>query len=37
MFWEYVTDMSFVIFMIIGSIVALMFVYTRRASKKRAR
>ncbi|WP_353050260.1 EYxxD motif small membrane protein [Bacillus sp. ISL-47] len=37
MFWEYVMDMSFVIIALIGSIVALLYVYIRRTKKGRAR
>ena len=37
MFWEYLTDMSFVLIALIGSIVALLFVYIRKSSKRRAR
>ncbi|WP_345774251.1 EYxxD motif small membrane protein [Cytobacillus sp. S13-E01] len=34
MFWEYLTDMSFVLIALIGSIIAISFVYIR---KKRVR
>lgn len=37
MFWEYLIDMSFVWIALIGSIIALLFVYTRRSNKRRAR
>lgn len=37
MFWEYVTDTVFVVFMIIGGIVALYYVYARKANKRRAK
>ena len=37
MFWEYVTDVSFVWIAIVGSIIALLLVYTRGVSKRRAR
>ncbi|MEK3817915.1 MULTISPECIES: EYxxD motif small membrane protein [Bacillaceae] len=37
MFWEYVMDMTFVLAAIIGSIVALLFVYIRKTKKGRAR
>ncbi|MEH7444301.1 EYxxD motif small membrane protein [Bacillus sp. JJ1122] len=37
MFWEYVTDMSFVWIAIVGSIIALLLVYTRGVNKRRAR
>ncbi|MEH7491083.1 EYxxD motif small membrane protein [Neobacillus niacini] len=37
MFWEYLLDMSFVIISLIGGIVALLFVFIRRSSRKRAR
>lgn len=37
MFWEYVTDLSFVLIAVIGSIVALLYVYIRRTKKGRAR
>ncbi len=36
MFMEYITDMSFVMAMIIGSVIAILFVYVRRSKKKRA-
>ncbi|WP_338752961.1 EYxxD motif small membrane protein [Bacillus sp. FJAT-52991] len=36
MFMEYVTDVSFVMAMIIGSVIAILFVYVRRSKKKRA-
>ncbi|MFC5733363.1 EYxxD motif small membrane protein [Cytobacillus gottheilii] len=35
MFWEYLTDMSFVLIAIIGSIIALLFVFIRNIRKKR--
>jgi hypothetical protein len=37
MFWEYLLDMSFVLISLIGSIVALLFVFIRRSKRKRAR
>ncbi|WP_342456742.1 EYxxD motif small membrane protein [Bacillus methanolicus] len=37
MFLEYVMDMSFVLITLIGSIVALLFVYVRKTKKKRVR
>ncbi|WP_349292648.1 EYxxD motif small membrane protein [Bacillus methanolicus] len=37
MFLEYVMDMSFVLIALIGSIVALLFVYVRKTNKKRIR
>ncbi|MEH7438831.1 EYxxD motif small membrane protein [Neobacillus drentensis] len=37
MFWEYVSHMSFVLIVIIGSIVALLYTYMRRSNKRRAR
>ncbi|MEH7883611.1 MAG: EYxxD motif small membrane protein [Mesobacillus sp.] len=37
MFWEYVTDMSFVWIALVGSIIALLLVYTRGVNKRRAR
>ncbi|WP_373561643.1 MULTISPECIES: EYxxD motif small membrane protein [Bacillaceae] len=37
MFWEYLTDMSFILIAIIGSIVALLYTFIRRTSKRRAR
>ncbi|MFB5197929.1 EYxxD motif small membrane protein [Neobacillus sp. KR4-4] len=37
MFLEYLTDMSFVLIAIIGSIVALLYTFIRRTSKRRAR
>ncbi|MFC0414867.1 EYxxD motif small membrane protein [Cytobacillus solani] len=36
MFWEYLTDMSFVLIALIGSIVALLFVFIRKSNKGRA-
>ncbi|MBM7650179.1 hypothetical protein JOC78_003163 [Bacillus ectoiniformans] len=36
MFMEYVTDMSFVLIALIGSIVALLFVYVKRSKRRRA-
>lgn len=36
MFWEYLTDMSFVLIALIGSIVALLFVFIRNSNKRRA-
>ncbi|WP_373886062.1 EYxxD motif small membrane protein [Cytobacillus gottheilii] len=35
MFWEYLTDMSFVLVAVIGSIIALLFVFVRKIRKKR--
>ncbi|WP_342780885.1 EYxxD motif small membrane protein [Bacillus marasmi] len=35
MFYEYITDMSFVIITLIGSIIALYYVYGRKANKGR--
>jgi len=35
MFMEYVTDMSFVLITLIGSIVALLYVYIRRSKNRR--
>ncbi|WP_407691446.1 EYxxD motif small membrane protein [Robertmurraya mangrovi] len=37
MFWEYVSDMSFVLITLIGSIVALLFVYIKKSNRRRAR
>jgi hypothetical protein len=37
MFWEYLADMSFVLIALIGSIVALIYAFIRRSSKRRAR
>ncbi|MEH7073001.1 EYxxD motif small membrane protein [Neobacillus drentensis] len=37
MFLEYLTDMSFVIIAIIGSIVALLYAFIRRTGKRGAR
>ncbi|MFB3165159.1 EYxxD motif small membrane protein [Neobacillus sp. 179-J 1A1 HS] len=37
MFWEYLLDMSFVLISLIGSIVALLFVFIRRSNRRRAR
>lgn len=37
MFWEYITDMSFVLTAIIGSIVAISFAFIKKTKKKRAR
>jgi len=34
MFWEYVSDMSFVLITLIGSIVALLFVYIKKSGKR---
>jgi hypothetical protein len=34
MFWEYVSDMSFVLIALIGSIVALLFVYIKKSRKR---
>ncbi|WP_332066905.1 EYxxD motif small membrane protein [Bacillus sp. KH172YL63] len=37
MFWEYLTDMSYVLFSLIGGIVAITYVYVRKSRKRRAR
>ncbi len=37
MFWEYIMDVSFVWIALVGSIIALLLVYMKRASKRRAR
>ncbi|WP_349293094.1 EYxxD motif small membrane protein [Cytobacillus spongiae] len=37
MFLEYISDMSFVLITLIGSIVAILFVYFRKSNRKRAR
>ncbi|WP_410489324.1 EYxxD motif small membrane protein [Bacillus sp. DTU_2020_1000418_1_SI_GHA_SEK_038] len=37
MFLEYLTDMSFVLIILIGSIIALVYSYMRRSKKRRAR
>ncbi|WP_331280775.1 EYxxD motif small membrane protein [Bacillus sp. UNC41MFS5] len=37
MYWEYLTDMSFVLIAIIGSILALLYTFIRRTSKRRTR
>ncbi|WP_343798591.1 EYxxD motif small membrane protein [Bacillus carboniphilus] len=34
MFWEYLTDMSFVLITVIGGIVALAYVYIHKSRKK---
>ncbi|WP_442597745.1 EYxxD motif small membrane protein [Neobacillus sp. D3-1R] len=36
MFWEYISDMSFVLISLIGGIVAISYVYIRK-SRRRAR
>ncbi|WP_337189724.1 EYxxD motif small membrane protein [Bacillus dakarensis] len=35
MFWEYVSDLSFVLIILIGSIVALLYAYMKRTNKRR--
>ncbi|MFD2683052.1 EYxxD motif small membrane protein [Bacillus seohaeanensis] len=37
MFWEYLTDMSYVLISLIGSIIAIFYVYIRKSKKRRAR
>ncbi|MDQ0414958.1 MULTISPECIES: EYxxD motif small membrane protein [Mesobacillus] len=37
MFWEYIIDVSFVWIALIGSIIAILFVYIKSSSKRRAR
>ncbi|WP_419160581.1 EYxxD motif small membrane protein [Rossellomorea sp. BNER] len=37
MFWEYITDMSYVLLSLIGGIVAIAYVYFRKSKKRRAR
>ena len=37
MFWEYLTDMSYVLFSLIGGIVAIAYVYVRKSRKRRVR
>ncbi|WP_328586482.1 EYxxD motif small membrane protein [Bacillus massilinigeriensis] len=37
MFLEYVTDMSFVLISLIGSIIAILFVYVKKVNKRRVR
>ncbi|WP_374703386.1 EYxxD motif small membrane protein [Bacillus sp. V3-13] len=37
MFLEYISDVLFVLITLIGSIVALVYVYVRKTNKKRAR
>jgi hypothetical protein len=37
MFWEYVTDMSFVLIILIGSLVALFFAYMKKSNRKHVR
>ncbi len=37
MFWEYVMDMSFVLIALIGSIVAILYVFIRKTKKGRVR
>lgn len=34
MFWEYVTDMTFVLVMLIGSLVALFYAYMKRSTTR---
>lgn len=35
MFWEYVSDMSFVLIILIGSIVALLFAFMKKSRRAR--
>ncbi|WP_409970704.1 EYxxD motif small membrane protein [Bacillus sp. Bva_UNVM-123] len=37
MFWEYFSDMSFVLIILIGGIVALLYAFLRKSRKGRAR
>ncbi|MEH7342898.1 EYxxD motif small membrane protein [Bacillus sp. JJ1532] len=37
MFLEYLTDMSFVLIILVGSIIALLFAFMRKSRKRRAR
>lgn len=37
MFMEYLTDMSFVLIILVGSIIALLYAFMRRTKRKRAR
>ncbi|WP_353049937.1 EYxxD motif small membrane protein [Bacillus sp. ISL-35] len=37
MFWEYIMDVSFVWIALVGSIIALLLVYMKGSSKRRAR
>ncbi|WP_331457198.1 EYxxD motif small membrane protein [Bacillus sp. FJAT-29937] len=37
MFLEYLTDMSFVLIIVVGSIIALLFAFMRKSRKRRAR
>ncbi|WP_374058372.1 EYxxD motif small membrane protein [Bacillus aquiflavi] len=37
MLYEYISDMSFVLITLIGSIIALLYVFIRKVYKKRAR
>jgi hypothetical protein len=37
LFWEYLTDMSYVLFSLIGGIVAIAYVYIRKSRKRRVR
>ncbi|WP_346764061.1 EYxxD motif small membrane protein [Bacillus sp. BHET2] len=37
MFWEYLTDMSYVLFSLIGGIIAIAYVYVRKSRKRRVR
>ncbi|MBM7587569.1 putative neuraminidase [Bacillus pakistanensis] len=37
MFWEYITDMSYVLLSLIGGIIAIAYVYFRKSKKRRVR
>ncbi|MFE8701312.1 EYxxD motif small membrane protein [Cytobacillus sp. FJAT-54145] len=37
LFWEYVSDMSFILVTVIGSIVAIIYAYMRRSNKRSTR
>ncbi|WP_353056695.1 EYxxD motif small membrane protein [Mesobacillus subterraneus] len=37
MFWEYIMDVSFVWIALVGSIIALVLVYAKGSSRRRAR
>ncbi|WP_396021205.1 EYxxD motif small membrane protein [Bacillus sp. S/N-304-OC-R1] len=37
MFMEYLTDMSFVLIILVGSIIALLYAFMRKTKRKRAR
>ncbi|WP_332248313.1 EYxxD motif small membrane protein [Bacillus sp. SG-1] len=37
MFWEYVTDLSYVLISVIGGIIAILYAFMRKGRKKRVR